>query len=553
MKKKVIVGIAAAAVLAAVALIVVLAASGGDNKAAAMWLVRAEGTVAVTDGEGADVPVRSMLGMELRMSLFDGYSVGTQRASYGWINLDDTKLTKLDQDSAVEINRDGRALELVVERGSLFFNVTKPLEEDETLEIRSSNMVMAVRGTCGWVRAVDGDTFDVYIIEGKVRCTARADGAILPAVEQVAAGQTARLSVKNGQPTVTVGDFDGSDVPDFVLAEAGTDPDVSEKLAGLGISAGNGGDAGNAGGGGDGPEAPGGAGSDPLEGLPEGEFVSRISQGNVSCEIVRIPEATGVFTNVFFDLPIFEGPGAGIEVINGIFADMARDFVSRTGSLASEGKRPGSYSSNYSTSAGFPASGMATVDMAFQEYDANATRPWFSSTHYVLDLMTGERLTLTDVMDGTESEIRQAIKDALAAEDFGDYITSRGWEHVDTVNLDEVDFTVTGDGRVMVFFYQTTLGFGTGAMTEYVYLPLGARYGGEGLSESPEPTDPNAIASGTGWSLSAGGVLTVTPEFAGLDELNWDDAPWGGVPHPGDRACDRGGHHRHQQRRLQPL
>ena len=132
MKKKVIVGIAAAASLAAVALIVVLATSGGDNKAAAMWLVRAEGTVAVTDGEGADVPVRSMLGMELRMSLFDGYSVGTQCASYGWINLDDTKLTKLDQDSAVEINRDGRALELVVERGSLFFNVTKRLPRSTT-------------------------------------------------------------------------------------------------------------------------------------------------------------------------------------------------------------------------------------------------------------------------------------------------------------------------------------------------------------------------------------------------------------------------------------
>lgn len=46
-------------------------------------------------------------------------------------------------------------LELYVRSGSLFFDVTEPLEEDESMDIRTSTMAVGIRGTSGWVEVED--------------------------------------------------------------------------------------------------------------------------------------------------------------------------------------------------------------------------------------------------------------------------------------------------------------------------------------------------------------------------------------------------------------
>ncbi len=184
---------------------------GGTVDAASMWLVKTEGTVAVTDGEGTDVPLLERLG------LFSGYGVATRAASYGWIDLDETKFTKMDENSDVEIQKDGKNLTLTVNSGSLFFNITRSLAEDETLEIRSSTMVTAIRGTCGWVEVSDPDHMNVYILEGTVECSVGSTA------ESVAAGETAALSRAKGEEPVVKGTFGKKDVPGFVLAEVGSD------------------------------------------------------------------------------------------------------------------------------------------------------------------------------------------------------------------------------------------------------------------------------------------------------------------------------------------
>ncbi len=74
-----------------------LTACGGEGKAASMWLVKTEGTVNVSDGKDANVELTDRLG------LFSGYKVKTRSESYGWIDLDDVKLTKLDQNSRVDL------------------------------------------------------------------------------------------------------------------------------------------------------------------------------------------------------------------------------------------------------------------------------------------------------------------------------------------------------------------------------------------------------------------------------------------------------------------
>ena len=174
---------------------------GGTAEAASMWLVKTQGTVAVTDGEGADVSLLDRLG------LFSGYGVATQAASYGWIDLDDTKLTKMDENSGVTVRKDGKHLELTVDRGSLFFNVTKPLGSDETLDIRSSTMVTAIRGTCGWVEVPDAEHMNVYILEGTVECS------VGDVTESVTAGQTAAIDASVS--SITTEDFTVADIPEF--------------------------------------------------------------------------------------------------------------------------------------------------------------------------------------------------------------------------------------------------------------------------------------------------------------------------------------------------
>lgn len=145
---------------------------GGAAKAAAtlIRLMRSEGSVSIADGDGKDVKPEENLG------LYSGYQVATEKASFAWINLDDTKLTKMDEESQVEIQKDGNSLEVLVNSGSLYFNITEPLGEEESLNIRTSDMITGIRGTQGWVEVPDPEHMYVYILEGTVECTVTGKG-----------------------------------------------------------------------------------------------------------------------------------------------------------------------------------------------------------------------------------------------------------------------------------------------------------------------------------------------------------------------------------------
>ena len=171
----------------------------GGGAAAAMHLRRTQGTVGVSDNEGKRVEPRDDLG------LYSGYGVGTQAESFAWIDLDDVKLTKLDQDSEIEIVKEDKSLEINVKSGSLFFNVTEPLADDETMNIATSTMMIGIRGTCGWV-AEDA----AYLLEGEVEVTAGEQTAT------AAAGEVAKIS---SDGVLTVEEFSAGDIPAFVKAE----------------------------------------------------------------------------------------------------------------------------------------------------------------------------------------------------------------------------------------------------------------------------------------------------------------------------------------------
>jgi len=192
-----------------------LSSSCGRNRATTMKLIKTDGEVGVENEKGKSVDLIENLG------LYNGYGIGTQKKSFAWIDLDDTKLTKMDEKSDVDIKKDGKKLELVVNSGGLFFNVTKPLEDDESMDIRTSTTICGIRGTCGWVEA-HGDTTYVGLFDGKVECTVTADGK----EETVRVNAKEILIVKKDGDHVTyeVKKLTYKDVPEFVQVEIADEP-----------------------------------------------------------------------------------------------------------------------------------------------------------------------------------------------------------------------------------------------------------------------------------------------------------------------------------------
>lgn len=129
-----------------------------------MQLMKTEGEVSVLNAAGKNISIID------HMKLYNGYRTSTEESSYGWISLDSEKLAKLDAVSETEVRKKGKQLEILLKSGNLFFDVSEPLEEEETLNIRTSTMVMGIRGTSGWVKVIDRWRTRVYLLEGTVVC-----------------------------------------------------------------------------------------------------------------------------------------------------------------------------------------------------------------------------------------------------------------------------------------------------------------------------------------------------------------------------------------------
>ncbi len=210
-----------ALILALSLLLGLLSGCGGLN-AAAMQLKRSEGLVSVSNEEGRNlVP-------EEDMGLYSGYGVLTQEESYAWIDLDKVKLAKMDENSEIAVEQEGKHLEIEVKSGSLFFHVTEPLAEDETMEIRTSTMLVGIRGTCGWVSVLDGAHMNVYLLEGTVSCSVSSPAGQNTA--NVSAGEMVRMTASEEESSISVERFRIYDVPEFILEELRQDKSLCETI-----------------------------------------------------------------------------------------------------------------------------------------------------------------------------------------------------------------------------------------------------------------------------------------------------------------------------------
>ncbi|MEG2143888.1 MAG: FecR domain-containing protein, partial [Oscillospiraceae bacterium] len=156
MKKLVTILLTAILVINSTALVIL----ADDASATTMRLVKAEGNVKITNQTEKTLPSKN------GSKLYNGYNVSTSSASYAHISLDSKKAIKLDQNSKAGIKKNGKKLEIFLNSGKIFFNVTSPLEADESLELRTSSMVTGIRGTAGTFILVNNRISQLQLYNG---------------------------------------------------------------------------------------------------------------------------------------------------------------------------------------------------------------------------------------------------------------------------------------------------------------------------------------------------------------------------------------------------
>lgn len=197
--------------------------------ASTIKLSKTSGTVSVS--KSSEKPLTLMSNMRL----YNGYHVATKAGSYAWMNLDDTKLIKEDASSEVEVRKDGKKLEVNILSGNVFFDVSEKLEDDESLNISTSTMIVGIRGTAGYVRIMDRRTTLLTVLEGTVQCSVTDPVTGQLKSEPVRAGETATCVVYSEDHTgdrcdILRDQWTVDDIPGFVLADLVRDMDLCGRI-----------------------------------------------------------------------------------------------------------------------------------------------------------------------------------------------------------------------------------------------------------------------------------------------------------------------------------
>ena len=212
MKTKKVKGIIAAAIA-----LLIIAAGGivflmlrGRITATTMRILRIEGTVNMKE-DGIIKAIRESLRLK------SGNELDTDAESLVSIGLDDSKIVTLDEYSCAAVNQEGRYLNLRLTEGSLFFEVDKPLEEDESFEICTSTMVVGIRGTSGWV-SVEGDTESLIISDGHVQVIGMNPVTGEMKMIEISAGQRLNIHLYNDRDVDSIM-FEVIDISERELSE----------------------------------------------------------------------------------------------------------------------------------------------------------------------------------------------------------------------------------------------------------------------------------------------------------------------------------------------
>ena len=76
-----------------------------------------------------------------------GESMQTGKESTASVGLDQSKIVALDAVTRVAFSQQGKAMHMDLVEGTLLLDVKEKLSEGETLDVRTSNMAVGIRGT----------------------------------------------------------------------------------------------------------------------------------------------------------------------------------------------------------------------------------------------------------------------------------------------------------------------------------------------------------------------------------------------------------------------
>ena len=181
-EKKIALSVFAAIILIGFIVFIVMIARRGYF-ATTMRLLRSEGTVRIEEANGNQKPVKNNIRFQSGDSLVTGLD------GLASVGLDDTKIITLQSDSRVEFSKRANQLELKLTKGGLFFEVTEHLKDNETYEIKTSNMTVGIRGTSGYV----------YYDETGLESLMVTDGVVVVTGTNPVTGETRSVEVHGGQ------------------------------------------------------------------------------------------------------------------------------------------------------------------------------------------------------------------------------------------------------------------------------------------------------------------------------------------------------------------
>lgn len=214
--------------IAAITVLIVFLSSG--YYATTMRLLKIEGTVTLEDENGVEKSIVK------NMRFSSGQALNTGASSLASIALDDDKIVTLQENSRAEFTKSRNMMELKLTAGGLFFEVNKTLETDETFDIRTSTMVVGIRGTSGYIFVDEEGRQCIIVTAGKVHIT-----GINPITHEIketeaTAGQKLTVYLYNDRVIDSVEFFLESltedQIPAFPIQMLKDDPDLLARVCG---------------------------------------------------------------------------------------------------------------------------------------------------------------------------------------------------------------------------------------------------------------------------------------------------------------------------------
>ena len=220
-------------ILMATALLMVnlcLSAVGESYSANVMRLLNYEGEVHILDADGSNRFI-----ME-NARFNSGETMLTGEASSASVSLDSSKIVTLDAVTKVEFVKDAGQLQMNLKTGTLFLDVQKKLDENESLDIQTTTMTVGIRGTIVYVSeaaptdGISGTSTQLGVLEGTARLTYPDENGARRLLE-VPAGNLVTISSVSGTASApVVAQLTTENINSFAMGLLESDPALMERV-----------------------------------------------------------------------------------------------------------------------------------------------------------------------------------------------------------------------------------------------------------------------------------------------------------------------------------